>query len=374
MKDKFVSILLTIVLIALLGIIGFCGYIIYNEIMGDETEYFNIEEAGYPTEETSASSSDTRYNSSNSNLFSGISDGKNNNTTSLSTTVGRNLYNQLGREAKIIYSKLYENKENLETGTYTIEFKNTFSDLLSKEDGDKELKKQYQSAIEAFLYENPDVFYLDVRKMYINIEKITKITGVKYNVYINHGNKDNYFEDGIYSKADVDKCQEEIEIEKNKILARVEGKSKYDAIKEVHDYLADTIMYQSSTTDESIYTIYGALVNKRCVCEGYAKSFQYMMNLIGIENAIVIGTGTNSQNETESHAWNYVELDGKWYGIDVTWDDPVILGKGKLTKNLRYQYFLKGEKTMSKNHTVSGTFTEGGQVFQYPTLSQEDYE
>lgn len=373
MKDKIVSILLTIILIVLLGIIGFCGYTIYNEIIGDETEFFNIEEAGYPIEETSTSGSDINRNSSNSNLFSGISDGRS-DISNTSTVVGKNLYNQLGKEAKIIYNKLYENKENLETGTYTIEFKNTFSDLLSKENGDKELKRQYQSAIEAFLYENPDVFYLDVRKMYINIEKITKITGVKYNVYINHGNKDNYFEDGIYSKADVDKCQEEIETEKNKILARVEGKNKYEAIKEVHDYLVDTIMYQTSTTDESIYTIYGALVNKRCVCEGYAKSFQYMMNIIGIENAIVIGTGTNSQNETESHAWNYVELNGNWYGIDVTWDDPVILGKGKINKNLRYQYFLKGEKTMSKNHTISGEFTEGGQVFQYPTLSKEDYE
>ena len=98
------------------------------------------------------------------------------------------------------------------------------------------------------------------------------------------------------------------------------------------------------------------------------------MNEIGIENTIVIGTGTNSRNETESHAWNYVNLNNKWYGIDVTWDDPIISGGGILTNKSRYGYFLKGSQTMNENHVQSGRFTEKGKMFQYPELSIEDYK
>ena len=110
------------------------------------------------------------------------------------------------------------------------------------------------------------------------------------------------------------------------------------------------------------------------MCEGYAKAFQYIMNEVGIESAIVIGTGTNSKNETENHDWNYVKLNGQWYAVDVTWDDPIITGGGILTDKAKYQYFLKGSKTINENHVLSGKFTDKGQIFEYPELSVEDYE
>ena len=138
--------------------------------------------------------------------------------------------------------------------------------------------------------------------------------------------------------------------------------------------MVDTIEYDTTVSNEYIYNLYGALVLKKCVCEGYAKAFQYLMNQIGIDNVIAIGTATNSNNQTENHAWNYVNLDGSWYAIDVTWDDPVIIGGGRLSNKTRYQYFLKGSNTLFKNHIESNTFTEGGQEFTYPTLSVYDYE
>ena len=265
-------------------------------------------------------------------------------------------------------------EDGTKTGTYKINFGNTFQTLLSEENGDAELKAQYQSAIEALIYENPDIFYLDVTKMYINIEKITKITGTKYNVYIDNGREYTYLTDGFYTKEDIEEYETLIEQAKNAIISSVQGQSDYQKIKYIHNYLIDTIQYQDDLTQNNIYDIYGALVEKRCVCEGYAKAFQYLMNEIGIENTIVIGTGTNSRNQTENHAWNYVKLKGQWYAIDVTWDDPIITGGGGLTNKSRYKYFLKGSKTMSENHIPSGRFTENGQVFKYPELSIEDYE
>ena len=377
MKDKIISFLLTSIIVAIVIAIGHIGYMVYTEISKEGTIEIHFEsDTGFPIIEYIPSTRETIDAILNEEMFAGVEETTTTSTTATSTTPkqSRHLYNQLDDTAKAIYIKLYQNKDNLKTGTYKIDFGNTFQSLLSEEDGDTELKKQYQSAIEALVYENPDIFYLDVTKMYINIEKITKITGTKYNVFINNGSDISYFADGFYSKEDVEEYETQIEQVKNRIVANLQGKSDYEKIKIVHDYLIDTTEYESDLSQYNVYDIYGALVNKRCVCEGYAKAFQYLMNELGIENTIVIGTGTNSKNQTEKHAWNYVKLDGNWYAVDVTWDDPIITGGGKLNNKSRYEYFLKGSNTMSKNHFPSGKFTREGKTFKYPELSVEDYE
>ena len=274
----------------------------------------------------------------------------------------------------MIYDKLYENRENLKTGTYIIDFGNQFQTLLSQSNGEKELKQKYQSAIEVLIYENPEIFYLDATKMFINIEKTTKLTSTKYNVYIDNGSKANYLADGFNNKDDVEKYQLKIEKVRDYIVSKVNEKSDYDKIKMIHDYLRDTIEYDSTISKNNIYDIYGALILRECVCEGYAKSFQYLMNEVGIDNVIVLGTGTNSTGKTENHAWNYVWLDNSWYAVDVTWDDPILIGEGKMPEESKYKYFLKGANTMNQNHVPSGKFTDAGQTFQYPVLSVEDYK
>lgn len=276
--------------------------------------------------------------------------------------------------AKKIYDKLYENRENMKTGTYRIDFGNAFQNLLSQADGESELKKEYQSAIETLIYENPEIFYLDATSMYINIEKVIKITSTKYNVYIDNGSKPNYLAEGFNSKEDIEAYQAKIERVRDYIVENIKDKSDYEKIKLTHNYLRDTINYESAISKNNIYDIYGALVLRECVCEGYAKAFQYIMNEVGIDNVIVIGTGTNSMGKTENHAWNYVKLNEKWYAVDVTWDDPVLIGDGIIPEKSKYKYFLKGSKTMNENHFISGKFTDGGQTFTYPTLSVEDYE
>lgn len=245
--------------------------------------------------------------------------------------------------------------------------------MLSKENGEEELKREYQSAIEVLIYENPEIFYLDATNMFINIEKTTKLTSVKYNVYIDNGNRPNYLASGFKSKEDIETYQLKIEKVRDYIVQNVQDKSDYEKIRLIHDYLRDTIEYESTVSKDHIYDIYGALVLRECVCEGYAKAFQYLMNEVGIDNTIVIGTGTNSTGKTENHAWNYVYLEDNWYAIDVTWDDPILIGEGTMPEDAKYKYFLKGSNTMNPNHVTSGKFTDEGQVFTYPTLSVEDY-
>lgn len=120
--------------------------------------------------------------------------------------------------------------------------------------------------------------------------------------------------------------------------------SVYEKLKYFHDYL----VVNCESDSEDIYgnTIYGALVKKKALCEGYAKSFSYLCNKAGIENIIVTGSTDTA------HMWNMVKIDGNWYHIDVTWDKP----EGSLAELypdlVLYQYFLVTDSVIENNHTI----------------------
>ena len=371
-ENGFIKFLLVLIVIALAGIIMLFGYVMYNEFAGNGDVDFGNLQLIYPKIENQES--DNRINNTKA-----TTDTKINGSTVGTQVLNKNeyqnkyLYSQLGENGKIIYEKLYENKENLKTGTYTIQFGNAFYDILSQENGSDKLQEEYQTAIEAFTYDNPDVFYIDVTKIYINIETIQKIFSTKYNVYINSAKDPTYLLDGFTSKEQIDQCESQVIAVKNQILNQIAGKNDIEKMRYIHDYLVDTIEYDQTFGEKNIYNIYGALVSKTCVCEGYAKASQYLLNEAGLENIIITGTATNSDGKTENHAWNYVNIDEKWYAIDTTWDDPIIVGGGKLTNTIRYRYFLKGSSTMNKNHFISTKFTSDGQDFKFPELSITDY-
>ena len=287
-------------------------------------------------------------------------------------SIDKYFYNQLSTESQIIYKAFESNKENIKTGNYKIELGDSFSAVLSKDDGQEELGKIYQSAFEAFNYDNPKIFYLNPNKMYLNIETTTRGKRKSYNVYISNGNQSNYFIDEFSSKEQVENAVNQIEQVKKQIVSNKTGNT-YQDIKMVHDYLVDNLEYDTSISKPHIYTIYGALINKVCVCEGYARAFKYIMDELNIPCVLVMGQGTNSQGQTENHAWNYVKIDGRWFAVDATWDDPVVYGGGRVSDESKYKYFLKGSNTFNQDHIPSGQFTPDGKVFTYPIISSGDY-
>lgn len=92
-----------------------------------------------------------------------------------------------------------------------------------------------------------------------------------------------------------------------------------------HDYLVENCIYDSAATsdDEHInaYTAYGALIEGKAVCEGYARAMQILLTRAGVESYLVIGTAVQN-GVNESHMWNAVKVGSDWYHLDVTWDDP----------------------------------------------------
>ena len=125
-------------------------------------------------------------------------------------------------------------------------------------------------------------------------------------------------------------------------------------VKAIHDWLVSNVEYDEegysagSISDES-HTAAGLFKNRKAVCDGYANAFKEMAEYAGFETVVITGVGIDSNNNVESHAWNQVKIDGKWYNIDVTWDDPVTSGSFGFD-NIRYTYFLIPDSIMDIDH------------------------
>lgn len=281
-------------------------------------------------------------------------------------------YNQLDTYGKTIYSRLYANLDNLKNGDYVIDFGITFNDLLQSSTGETTLTNAFQLAINAFLLDHPEVFYLDVTKMYMFTESTTTIKGTTFKISIGPDSGVSYLSEGFNSRSDVLIAEDNINTALYKIKSSLSG-DIYNQIKQVHNYLIDTIDYDSESDSDLSHGIYGALVNKSAVCDGYTKAFKFILDNLGISCVEVCGTAQNSSGDTESHAWNDVLINGKWYAIDVTWDDPIIIGGyGVLTDQLRYTYFLKGSDTFYETHQEDGYIVTNGE-FAYPIISNKSY-
>lgn len=88
--------------------------------------------------------------------------------------------------------------------------------------------------------------------------------------------------------------------------------SEYEIAKILHDKVAKHVEYIETANSHNAY---GALIEGKAVCEGYAELYQYLLYKMGIQSHIVTGDAGGP------HAWNLVRIDGQYYQTDVTWDD-----------------------------------------------------
>lgn len=298
---------------------------------------------------------------------------QNNVNENLQTNEGidsdRFYYNQLDEYGKIMYDKLYANLDKLKTGTYTAEFDTTFDELLHQENGSDVLNNSFQLAINALTFDNPELFYIDITKINLITEITTRAFSTTYRISIG-GNGRSYLAEEFESEDRVTAEIDNIKYIKEDIISRT-GDDQIKNLKIVHDYLVESIEYDVDA-GKNVYNIYGALVNKKAVCEGYARAYKLILDDLGIPCIIACGTATNSEGDTESHAWNYVQVDGNWYAIDVTWDDPVISGTGTVSDNIKYRYFLVGSDQFFTDHFEDGNIVSEYK-FVYPELNKANY-
>ena len=175
MKSKFANFIMSIIIILIIAVIGIFGIIIWEEIkkldIAQEPEDFEMIASNKPKEEIDNKNIKTPNIVENELEKLPEINQNNENINYSQINVDKYFYNQLEEQSKIIYRALEVNKENMKTGNYKIELGDTFSSLLNTENGQEELGKYYQSAIEAYTYDNPNIFYLSPNKMYLNMQK-----------------------------------------------------------------------------------------------------------------------------------------------------------------------------------------------------------
>lgn len=109
-----------------------------------------------------------------------------------------------------------------------------------------------------------------------------------------------------------------------------------EKIKIVHDWIINHTTYDySGYSDRKVpyisHMMSGVMQKGTAVCDGYATTFLFFMDVLGIPCRI---------ETTSTHAWNCVLVDGMWYRVDCTYDDPVLLCNGIRTEVCRYDYFM----------------------------------
>lgn len=145
-----------------------------------------------------------------------------------------------------------------------------------------------------------------------------------------------------YTKTQITSMKAEIDAEVAKMEAAIDttGLSDVEIALAYHDYLATDVAYDyenylSSSLSSDDYTIYGTLVKKKAVCQGYALTFMYLMKR---QNVVCGYVSSNAAN----HAWNVVYLNNQWYHMDATWDDPVWDNLGRV----KHTYFMISDATL----------------------------
>lgn len=281
-------------------------------------------------------------------------------------------YNQLDNTAKLIYDAIESNLSNMTSGNYEIKLSSQIADVLYEDYGENKLDTSFQSAWDALMLDRVDTFFIDVTKINLKMRKTTYGKKVTYALSIAPADSNGYLANGLESRKKVHSILNEIKETRDNIVKSLNG-IDYNKIMHAHDWIINNLDYEQNITNNNVYNLYGALIEKSAVCEGYAEALKYILDEVDIPCVLVSGTATNSEGKTERHEWNYVQLYGKWYAIDSTWDDPVVKGTGYVSDSIKHRYFLVGSNEMNKNHFPNGQMTESGQKFVYPTIEIEKY-
>ena len=134
--------------------------------------------------------------------------------------------------------------------------------------------------------------------------------------------------------------------EMRKLAQELRKENDYESVKAVHDYIITRVEYDHNSLGTNYTDIEGFREN-RMVCQGYSMATYVLLSYMGIPVRIVTGLG-GPEGDREPHAWNIVQVDGKWYNYDATWDDDCGV-------KVSYDYFLKGTRAFP-HHTAEGVY------------------
>lgn len=123
--------------------------------------------------------------------------------------------------------------------------------------------------------------------------------------------------------------------------------SEQEKLKQIHDYLAQTVTYKDVEAPYS-HEAPGTILYGIGVCSGISKAFKYISDRVGIKSIVATGN-TSGTDENTGHAWNVVFIDEQPYHIDVTFDYSA-----STDGLIRYDYYLLSDMQIMVDHTFCG--------------------
>ncbi len=208
----------------------------------------------------------------------------------------------------------------------------------------------------AFTADNPQFFYISKNYSYTISESSSTI--LDFTLYYSDGTtEDNFDQSGnrisTANRAAISRQKAEFDKKIGEILACIPSNiGQVEIERLIYDYVCDNISYDEDTADKvkngidtltNSFDAYGAACKGIAVCEGYAKLFQYLCYRAGINSTQILG------DKGLYHMWNAVEIDGKWYFADTTWDDS-----GENGFNF-YKYFNTTTAEIADNHPADNS-------------------
>ena len=310
-------------------------------------------------------------------------------------------YNQLGNEQKEFYKAMEDMHAQgmfINGEDYDLVANNhvTQSQLKAFANGDQSILKVMAAARDAFYTDYNDIFYVDFGALSL---RVTQDTTGKYHAYLGSGRYDTYYVKGFNNAQEVRAAITEYQAARDAIVTAARNatptQDQIDALgkplattvaqlREAHKLIALGSVYRLETTctpgnEGHVRTPYGTFVKGESLCEGYSRAFKAICDELGIPCVLVNGVYRHAETRQELHMWCHVQLDGKWYAVDQTFDD--VNGKkpdysvqvGDLY-NYDYteDYFLKGSAFMNTNHATSPFKSEAEYAFTYPELTEDN--
>ncbi|KEH98717.1 transglutaminase [Clostridium botulinum C/D str. BKT12695] len=201
-------------------------------------------------------------------------------------------------------------------------------------------------------------------------------SGVSGNIYGYSNSREKTMNLNITYRQSKEKMQsqkEAVRVKVQQIIGQVIKPGMTDVQKELalHDYVVkhadyNTTNYNAGIVSAEDHNAYGVLVKNTGVCESYAKAMYELLTASGIECKYVTGYGNRG-----GHAWNMVKLDGEWYNLDATWDDPISdrnLGASSNTLiPISHKYFNVSDSIFNRDHS------RGEVARNYPTCTATKY-
>lgn len=184
-------------------------------------------------------------------------------------------------------------------------------------------------------FDNPQLYYVDFTRITVIQSKGMSKVLVSY----------------LFDEALQRRIEQKLELVTSKVLKSVVGKTMKAASLILHDWLVYNCKYEEcNDVPNASHSIVGPLIYSRCVCEGYAKAYKYLADLIKMRSIVVVGKGIHPDGTSGGHAWNIVMLNKQCFHVDVTFD---LLFAGKYCSRA---YYLLSTKEILYDHSIDSTF------------------